>query len=266
MSRIASIQHATQLDTTVTGIPSFELSSLELPGNLDVELPNNLRLGHLAEKVFSTLVKASTNYQILAENIQIGEGSKTIGELDFILQKKDTREVTHVELAYKFYLFDPSLSDDPVHCWIGPNRNDSLIEKLSKLKGKQFPLLHDSAASSHIQNILGHVDMQHVSQALCLLASLYVPFGYEASFGESERKAIKGFYLGIEKAKSIDSPLKTYYLPTKKEWGMEPAEHSLWNTFEDIEPTITERLSERRAVMVWQKEQDAYSSFFVVWW
>jgi hypothetical protein len=34
-----------------------------------------------------------------------------------------------MELAYKFYLFDPSISSEPINNWIG-NRNDSLQEKL----------------------------------------------------------------------------------------------------------------------------------------
>jgi hypothetical protein len=34
-----------------------------------------------------------------------------------------------MELAYKFYLFDPSISSEPINNWIGPNRN-SLQEKL----------------------------------------------------------------------------------------------------------------------------------------
>jgi hypothetical protein len=49
----------------------------------------------------------------LYENIQVIEDKKTIGEIDFLL-KKNTKQVIHMELAYKFYLFDPSISSEPI--------------------------------------------------------------------------------------------------------------------------------------------------------
>jgi hypothetical protein len=39
----------------------------------------------------------------LYENIQVIE-DKTIGEIDFIIEDKNTKQVIHMELAYKFYL------------------------------------------------------------------------------------------------------------------------------------------------------------------
>jgi hypothetical protein len=65
----------------------------------------------------------------LYENIQVIEDKKTIGEIDFIIEDKNTKQVIHMELAYKFYLFDPSISSEPINNWIGPNRDDSLQEK-----------------------------------------------------------------------------------------------------------------------------------------
>jgi hypothetical protein len=41
-----------------------------------------------------------------------------------------------MELAYKFYLFDPSISSEPINNWIGPNRNDSL--QIRKKKAISF--------------------------------------------------------------------------------------------------------------------------------
>ncbi|MFT6112272.1 MAG: hypothetical protein ACJAXV_001059, partial [Bacteroidia bacterium] len=147
-SRIISIVNAYSLNSSIAGISTFRLSQLNLSTDLEAKLPSNVRLGHLAEKVVSKLIKSSTNYTLLYENIQILEDKKTIGEIDFILQEVHTREITHVELAYKFYLYDPACSSEPIKNWIGPNRNDSLQEKLDKLEKKQFPLLYHHCTES----------------------------------------------------------------------------------------------------------------------
>ena len=235
---------------------------MELPSIPDLDLPNNLRLGHLAEKVVAGLIKASTNYTLLRENIQIIQGNDTVGELDFIVQEASTKAVTHVELAYKFYLFDPSRSENPLAGWIGPNRNDSLAEKLNKLKLKQLPLLYHASAKT----LFPEVEISQVSQALCLLATLYIPCGYSRSFGESITKAIKGYYLTFGKFKTLNTIRKGYYIPSKKEWGIEPATNKQWAPLEEVEPIISSQIAEKRAVLIWQKNQKEYTSFFITWW
>ena len=101
-SRIASILKANSLDFSVTGLQTFNLSVLNLTTDLEFQLPTNIRLGHLAEKIVSVLIKSSTNYKVLYENIQILEDKKTIGEIDFIIEEIHTKQLIHMELAYKF--------------------------------------------------------------------------------------------------------------------------------------------------------------------
>ena len=64
-SRIDSILKANCLDFNATGLPSFNLSQLQLEANLDFALPPNIRLGHLTEKIVSELIKVSANYNCL---------------------------------------------------------------------------------------------------------------------------------------------------------------------------------------------------------
>lgn len=147
-SRIASILKTNSLDFSITGLQTFNLSELDLIKDLEFQLPTNIRLGHLAEKIVSELIKSSSNYKVLYENIQVIEGKQTIGEIDFIIEELKTKTLIHMELAYKFYLYDPNISSEPINNWIGPNRNDSLKEKLEKLKRKQFPLLYHTRTKS----------------------------------------------------------------------------------------------------------------------
>lgn len=50
-SRIASILNAESIESTVTGFPTFDLTNLQLQKELDFDLPTNIRLGQLSEKI-----------------------------------------------------------------------------------------------------------------------------------------------------------------------------------------------------------------------
>jgi hypothetical protein len=64
-------------------------------------------LGRQAEAIFESIITDSKSYKLLAANIQIQSPSKTIGEIDYLLQDTKTKSQFHVELCCKFYLFDP---------------------------------------------------------------------------------------------------------------------------------------------------------------
>jgi len=219
-------------------------------------------LGHLVEKIISELIKSSTNYKVLYENIQVIEGKKTIGEIDFIIENTTTKQLIHMELAYKFYLYDPKISSEQINNWIGPNRNDSLKYKLEKLKRKQFPLLYHNSAKSKLNNI----EIGKVSQALCFLVSLFIPYQYKSSFKPSYENAIKGFYLNFETFIRFDHSEKKYHLPSKQEWGVDPSENEIWTDYNGVEKYINTRIKEKQASLCWQKHKDSYLAFFIVWW
>ena len=261
-SRITSIVEARSLDFSIRGLQTFNLSELNLTTDLEFQLPTHIRLGHLAEKIVSELIKSSSNYRVLYENVQVFEDKKTIGEIDFIIEELNTKALIHMELAYKFYLFDPSISSEPINNWIGPNRNDSLKEKLEKLKRKQFPLLYHNCTKSTLNTI----EVDKASQALCLLASLFIPYEYKASFNPIYEKAIKGYYLNFKTFTSLDNSAKNYYIPSKKEWGMDPSENEIWTDFNGIEKYIITSITEKQAPLCWQKYKDTYVAFFIVWW
>jgi len=261
-SRIDSILKADLLDASVTGIPTFRLSILERNSDAIFDLPTNLRLGHLAERVVSELINKSNNYEVVYENVQLNVGKRTIGEIDFIIRHEDTLTITHLELAYKFYLYDPAISSDPIKNWIGPNRNDSLSEKLKKLKEKQFPLLYSDSAELK----LNEVKIDQISQALCFLVSLFIPYGYKDKLSPVYEQAIKGYYVDMETFLTRDHSGKSYYLPLKIEWGIDPSANDIWMAIKDVKKSIEISIKERRSLLCWQKYGDTYSSFFITWW
>ena len=124
--------------------PLFGLKQLEL-SNCDETVFNevisaNLRLGKRVERFVSHELKQYDAVKILKENIQVQHKKLTIGEIDCLLKRND--KPIHLEIIYKFYLYDISVGTTELEHWIGPNRNDSLISKLTKLKEKQLPLLY----------------------------------------------------------------------------------------------------------------------------
>lgn len=261
-SRINSILHATSLDADITGLPAFLLSVLELNREPELDLPTNLRLGHLAEKIVSELLHASANYDVLYENVQIKDGQTTIGEIDFMVEDLVNKQVIHLELAYKFYLYDPGISSHQMHNWIGPNRKDSLHEKLEKLKTKQFPLLHHANTKEQIsEEMIAGADQQ-----LCFLVSLFTPYDFQESLQSSYQRAIRGYYIDLDGFYRLHQPGHQYYLPTKTEWGMDPACCDNWMDLASVEWEIKSTLEENRARLCWQKQGESHSEFFVVWW
>ncbi|MBV1924453.1 MAG: DUF1853 family protein [Flavobacteriaceae bacterium] len=261
-SRIDSIVKSNSLDFSITGLQTFNLSELNIVNDLEFLLPNNIRLGHLAEKIVSELIKSSTNYKVLHENVQVIESKNTIGEIDFLIEELKTETKIHLELAYKFYLYDPNISSEPINNWIGPNRNDSLIKKLEKLKSKQFPLLHHNCTKA----IFNEIDVSEVSQALCLLVSLFIPYEYKATFSSIYKNAIKGYYVDFETFNNFNHSDKNYYMPSKKEWGIDPSENGTWTDFEGIKNYIETCMKENQAPLCWQKNNGSYEAFFIVWW
>ena len=261
-SRIKSVLNAQELSESITGIPSFSLAKLELNNSLDFSIPTNLRLGHLVERIVSELIKNSLTFSLVNENIQLMEEKTTIGELDFIVKENSTNRVKHIELAYKFYLFDPSISKNPIYNWIGPNRNDSLINKLEKLKHKQFPLLFHPNTRLQLKNI----PLENVSQELCLIAALFIPYQYQGIIDPDLKESVKGYYLNINQFRNLNNSKKTFYIPPKKEWGMDPNTNDSWSEYLIVEKHLQNHLTEKQSPIVWSKEGSKYEVFFVVWW
>ena len=191
------------------------------------------------------------------------DNHQTIGELDFILENQNTAQIIHLELAYKFYLYDPNLSSETIDNWIGPNRNDFLKEKLAKTKNKQFPLLFHEAA----QSILEGVANKNISQQLCLMAYLFIPYqSAPSSLPYDYHHAIKGYYLNYEDFIGMHHNEMAYYLPLKKEWGIDPSNNEEWTSFDQVHHSIRTNITEKQAVLCWQKNNESYSAFFIVWW
>lgn len=265
---------------TLGGLKQFPLSNfnfdhfknqqeqLELP-----EIPVRTVLGKQAEYLFKFCADSSSNYKVLASNIQIFNGKRTIGEIDYLLQHQKSKNIYHVELVYKFYIFEPGKSFESSHltnfqnqelsCYVGPNRRDHFIKKFDHLKNQQLPLLQLPETVEHLGSL--GVDVDQIKQQVCFLAHVYIPREmWNHDFKYLNKSCIKGYYVD-EHAFAKAETSNIYFIPKKKQWKLQPQELETSYSFQEAKVEINKKLNRDFAPMVWKKLDDGtIESFFVV--
>jgi hypothetical protein len=104
-----------------------------------VALKHN-RLGIYYENLWRFYFTHSPQWQLLAHNLPVIRNKATLGAFDFLCRHGD--DYWHIETAVKFYLCqspDPQAAQKWEH-WLGPNSQDRLDLKLSRLRDHQLPL------------------------------------------------------------------------------------------------------------------------------
>lgn len=99
------------------------------------------RLGHQVEALLATWLSWPENphVQLVARNVVVRDGKRTVGELDFLVRDRRSGELQHWELAVKFYLGRGQGRQGSD--WVGPGLQDSLSRKLERLRQHQLRLL-----------------------------------------------------------------------------------------------------------------------------
>lgn len=222
-----------------------------------------LVFGKRMEWFFKQELLASTRYELLVDNLQIIDKGITIGELDFVVLDKDRNCLVHLEMAYKFYLYDPQLPSE-LPRWIGPNRRDRLVNKMEKLLHRQFPLIYRPETKDALKAFsLPDLPM---TQALCLKAQLFVPID------EQERippvvnpQAISGFWIPLSRFGEFAG--NQFYLPEKHNWTIDPSVWEEWHSFEKTLHELQLLANNKRSPLCWMRNaKGEFSRFFVVWW
>lgn len=220
-----------------------------------------LRLGKLVERFVCHQLSDHDSYTILAENVQIQDGKKTIGELDALLLMKN--EPIHLEIVYKFYLYEPDEGNDELSHWIGPNRKDSLIQKLYKLKQKQLPLLYHPQTLVLLDNL--SLDRTKIKQQVLFKAQLFLPLDYpKIVCSNLNPDCIKGFYITKNELHRFETA--KFYIPEKINWLMEVDRDVNWLNYEAFTSEVTEWLDKKLAPLCWLRMNGVLRKFFVVWW
>ena len=138
-----------------------------------LEEPKTKVLGKRMEHFFHYYISHFEDFEVMAHNRQVILNKKTLGELDFLLKNTHSEEILHVELIYKFYLFDPTCGTSEKDHLIGPNKRDSLNRKLERLQKRQFPLLFEPATQKLLDAL--KISPENVLQKMCFKAFVFLP-------------------------------------------------------------------------------------------
>jgi len=245
----------------VFGLQQFELSNIKST-TFEGLLQKNQRLGKRVESFLSHLLKQDSTIKILVENSQIQNKKITVGELDFLIEH--TKRPIHLEVIYKFYLYDTSVGETELEHWIGPNRRDSLVSKLTKLKDKQLPLLYNLFTKPLLTKL--NLNSETIKQQVLFKAQLFIP--YQAKNIEVKPlnyECINGFYINFNELQQFNNC--KFYIPSKINWLQEIQIQTKWQSFEQFLQTIELFLNQKSAPLCWIKHPNGETEkFFVVWW
>ncbi len=240
-----------------------EISSI--PENLNIYNPTNEVLGKRIESFFEYYISQSNRYTLIGKNIQVFKEKITIGELDFLVLDTINGKQIHIELVYKFYVYDPEINVE-IDKWIGPNRNDSLSLKIEKLKTKQFPLLFKPETKSIVENL--KINLDTIEQQVCFMGHLFIPRSLQGhKISILNNQCINGFWI-----KPKEFTLKAYgsyyfYIPQKKDWIVDPKYCTNWYSYNDMQESIQTAIHQKKSVLLWMKSStDHFERFFIVWW
>ncbi|MDT0559487.1 DUF1853 family protein [Ichthyenterobacterium sp. W332] len=242
------------------GVNNLELNLNYHCNNLIIKKKN--RLGKLAEQFVIHCLKQDDSVKLLAESLQIQQNKTTIGEIDCLFIKKN--KPIHLEIVYKFYLYEHTFGNTELKRWIGPNRNDTLIKKLEKLQTKQFPLLYNQNTKPYLQNLGYKAD--DFLQQLCFKAQLFVPYDLELpKFELLNTDCVQGIYIKRNNLDVFEGC--SFYIPTKLDWLLEINPQVNWLSFEEFKKLVEISLKAHRSSLCWIKHSNNnYSKCFVVWW
>jgi hypothetical protein len=243
----------------------FDLQHFDLPyrsSKINIDIDEKLRLGKYIERFVSFELSQNPSIEIISENIQIQKEKITLGELDCIILKD--KKPIHLEIIYKFYVYDATIGATEIEHFIGPNRKDSLLEKLTKLKEKQLPLLYSNECEQYLNSI--HLTSKNIEQQVYFKAQLFIPFSNKnVELSKINKDCIVGYYINkMELSQFFDCK---FHIPNKKDWLVMPHENINWHSFKQFTESSNKYLERQFSPLCWFKKPNGeIGKFFLVWW
>lgn len=180
-------------------------------------------LGPYFEALWEFYFKHYPGKRLIAKNIQVFENNKTVGEFDFIYLDEVTNEYCHLEVAVKYYLGVNSDHQKDVstnsysmmRSWVGPNVNDQLDKKTTKMIEHQTKLSQTSGG----KQVLAKLGINKIKTQACLLGYLFYPAGEHFQPPEHTReKHNRGYWLKLGQLEGILLTSELWMVINKPHW------------------------------------------------
>lgn len=233
------------------GLSQLIIPTLDVDAYPEANHPLNLRLGKQIESFVDHQLQQTRNVSIIEKNLQIIHQKRTLGEIDFLITQNN--QPIHLEVVYKFYLYNPSVGHNELEHWIGPNNKDCLVYKLEKLKNKQLPLLYKAETKSYLNAL--NVDLDTIKQYVYFKAQLFIPYeSLKTEFEYINTACIKGFYITIDQLHQFNQ--YSFYLPRKHDW-ISPIPLDLkWIDYSAFNTQIKVCEQKKQAPLCWLKSPE----------
>jgi len=115
------------------------------------------RLGIYFEHLWHFFLAEDPAVDLLAHNLPVRDGGRTIGEFDCLYYCHDRRRHIHLELAVKYYLgYRAAISGSGLtreEIWLGPDTRDRLDRKVGHMMQRQIALGAHPAALGELQRL-----------------------------------------------------------------------------------------------------------------
>ncbi len=247
-------------DDVVKGIHQFELSKSS--NKFTSDILDNLRLGKYIEQFVFYVLQQDKNIRQLKENIQIQKGKQTLGEIDCLFLEND--QPIHLEISYKFYVVDFSRGTNEVEHCIGPNNRDSLVEKLTRIKDHQLPLLFREETQEYLDAL--NFNIKNCTQQVLFKCQLYLPLSHlDHQFENLNQDCVAGIYLRNNELDKFSSC--KYFIPDKKDWLINPIVDVDWLNFKEVKKEIKRFHEKKYSPLCWMKHPNGeIVKAFVIWW
>ncbi len=243
----------------------YEINHFEInqkSSKINISIDEKVRLGKYIERFVSFELDQNSSIKIISENIQIQKDKITLGELDCIILKDE--EPIHLEIIYKFYIYDATIGKNEIEHFIGPNRKDSLLKKLIKLKEKQLPLLYTNECEKYLKSI--DLASKNIKQQVYFKAQLFIPFSNKSIYlSKINQNCIVGYYINkTELSQFLDFK---FHIPKKKDWLVIPHNKINWQSFDRFKENAYTYLERQFSPLCWVKKSNGeIEKFFLVWW
>lgn len=184
--------------------------------------PRHQRLGRYFESLWAAGLTAHPDWLIALSGYPIRSAQRTLGEIDLVVLQQNTQQLTHLELALKFYLRVDHPNCGHQHHWLGPTLADSYEQKLKRLLEHQLPMGLHPEVEAALPGPVSH-------QGLVIKGRLFVP---AETYTPDEKAQGYGIWLTMN-ALAQYAQTEACLPLARSQWLTGPA-HACWQSTERL--------------------------------